>query len=125
MKSEAQKKATAKYREKGMRLTIEFFPGTEKELIDHINNQPKKATYIKQLIKDDIAKEYGEEWIWPNHLILVRSFLPYTKIEYLPLPKLPSHSIHFRDNIRRSTNSADDASKTHKLGNIYFRLFAV
>jgi hypothetical protein len=46
MKSEAQKKATAKYREKGMRLTIEFFPGTEKELIDHLNNQPKKATVI-------------------------------------------------------------------------------
>lgn len=56
MKSEAQKKATAKYREKGMRLTVEFFPGTDKELIDHINNQPKKATYIKQLIKDDITK---------------------------------------------------------------------
>ena len=54
MKTDAQKKATAKYREKGMRLTIEFFPGTEKELIDHINKQPKKATYIKQLIKDDI-----------------------------------------------------------------------
>ena len=56
IKSEAQKKATAKYREKGMRLTIEFFPGTEKELIEHINQQPKKATYIKQLIKDDINK---------------------------------------------------------------------
>lgn len=63
IKSEAQKKATAKYREKGMRLTIEFFPGTEKELIDHINNQPKKATYIKQLIKNDIIstkEEFGK-----------------------------------------------------------------
>lgn len=40
-----------------MRLTIEFFSGTEMELIEHINKQPKKATYIKQLIKEDIEKE--------------------------------------------------------------------
>lgn len=57
IKTDAQKKAIAKYREKGLRLSIEFFAGTEKDLIEHMNKQPKKATYIKQLIREDLERK--------------------------------------------------------------------
>lgn len=53
--TEAQKRAKAKYQQKVTRITIDFYP-TEADLIDHINKQPKKQTYIKQLIRDDIEK---------------------------------------------------------------------
>ena len=53
--SEAQKRARKKYQKKIKRLTIDFFP-TEKSLVDKINEQPKKQTYIKDLIRLDIEK---------------------------------------------------------------------
>lgn len=51
------KKLTPKqrYRKKLVRITIDFYP-TEKELIDKINEQPKKQTYIKDLIRKDIER---------------------------------------------------------------------
>ena len=55
MTSEAQKKAVKKYKEKVKRMTIEFYP-SEIELYDHIQQQPKKQTYIKDLIRKDIQK---------------------------------------------------------------------
>lgn len=55
MASEAQKKAIKKYREKLNRITIDFSPA-EAELWEHIQNQPKKQTYIKDLIRADIEK---------------------------------------------------------------------
>ena len=36
--------------------TIDLYP-SEQELIDHINKQPKKYTYIKNLIRQDIEKD--------------------------------------------------------------------
>ena len=54
--TEAQKRAKKKYQYKITRLTIDFYP-TEKELIYKINEQPKKQTYIKDLIREDIAKK--------------------------------------------------------------------
>lgn len=59
MKTEAQKRATAKYRKKGKRLTVEFYHGTEADLIAHIEKQPVKGAYIKSLIKADMEKGRG------------------------------------------------------------------
>lgn len=53
--SEAQKKAIKKYKEKMKRITIEFYP-SEMELYDHIQQQPKKQTYVKDLIRADLNK---------------------------------------------------------------------
>lgn len=51
--SEAQLKAIKKYREKLNRLTLNFSPA-ETDLWDHIQSQPKKQTYIKDLIRKDM-----------------------------------------------------------------------
>lgn len=53
--TEAQKRAKKKYQKKTTRLIIDFYP-TEKPLIDKINEQPQKQTYIKNLIRADIEK---------------------------------------------------------------------
>lgn len=55
MASEAQLKAVKKYKEKVKRITVEFHP-TELQMWEHIQNQPKKQTYIKDLIRADIEK---------------------------------------------------------------------
>lgn len=55
MASEAQRKAVKKYKEKVNRITIDFSPA-EAELWEHIQKQPKKQTYIKDLIRADIEK---------------------------------------------------------------------
>ena len=54
--SEAQLKAVAKYKQKVKRITIDFYPADE-EVWQHIQNQPKKQTYIKDLIRKDIKGE--------------------------------------------------------------------
>ena len=52
--SEAQLKAVQKYKqEKVKRITIDFYPA-ETVLWEHIQNQPKKQTYIKALIRADM-----------------------------------------------------------------------
>lgn len=53
--SEAQLRAVKKYKEKVKKITIEFAP-TETDMWEHIQNQPKKSTYIKNLIRADIEK---------------------------------------------------------------------
>lgn len=55
MTSESQLKAVKKYKEKVKRITIEFHP-TESKMWEHIQSQPKKQTYIKDLIRADIEK---------------------------------------------------------------------
>ena len=55
MTTEAQKKAKKKYLDKGKRMTVDFYP-SDADLIDHINRQPKKQTYIKDLIRADMEK---------------------------------------------------------------------
>ncbi len=54
-KYESTKRAKAKYRKKCKQLLIEFYP-TETALIEHIQKQPQKQTYIKNLIRADIEK---------------------------------------------------------------------
>lgn len=56
MTSDAQKKAVKKYKEKVKRMTIDFAP-TELDLVNHIEKQPKKQTYIKNLIRADMQNE--------------------------------------------------------------------
>jgi hypothetical protein len=53
--SEAQKRAMKEYRKKLNRMTLEFSPA-ESELWEHLQNQPNKRTYIKDLIRADMAK---------------------------------------------------------------------
>jgi hypothetical protein len=55
MATEAQRKAVRKYREKTNKLQLEFSPA-EEALWNHIQSQPKKQTYIKDLIRADMAK---------------------------------------------------------------------
>lgn len=54
--SDAQKKAVKKYKAKVKRMTIDFAP-TELDLFYHIDKQPKKQTYIKNLIRADMQNE--------------------------------------------------------------------
>lgn len=56
MASEAQRKAVKKYKEKLSRITIDFSPA-EQEMWQHIQSQPKKQTYIKDLIRKDMKGE--------------------------------------------------------------------
>lgn len=53
MTSEAQKNAVKKYKEKVKRLTIDFHP-SELDLYNHLCQQAKKQTYIKNLIRRDM-----------------------------------------------------------------------
>lgn len=55
MVSEAQLKASKKYKKKVNRITVDFYP-TEDDLWAHLNIQEKKQTYIKNLIRDDMEK---------------------------------------------------------------------
>lgn len=55
MASDAQRKAVKKYKEKVKRITVDFSPA-ELELWDHIQQQDKKQTYIKNLIKADMER---------------------------------------------------------------------
>lgn len=52
---ESQRRAVAKYKKKTSRFCIDFAP-TEADLYAHIQSQPKKQTYIKDLIRADIEK---------------------------------------------------------------------
>lgn len=54
--TEAQKKAKKKYKKKIKRFSLDFCP-TEYYLLEHIKKQPKMQTYIKDLIRKDIAGE--------------------------------------------------------------------
>lgn len=51
--SDAHLRAVQKYKQKVKRITIEFHP-TEEDLWNHIQQQPKKQTYIKDLIRKDM-----------------------------------------------------------------------
>lgn len=55
MASESQRKAVKKYKEKLNRITIDFSPAEEK-MWQHIQQQEKKQTYIKNLIRADMER---------------------------------------------------------------------
>ena len=55
--TEARLKANKKYKQaKVKRFTLDFSPA-DMELLEHINKQDKKQTYIKNLIRADMKKE--------------------------------------------------------------------
>lgn len=54
--SESQKRADQKYKEKIKRIYIELYP-SDSDVIEHLDKQGKKQTYIKNLIREDMAKE--------------------------------------------------------------------
>lgn len=56
MSTEAQRKAVKKYKQKVNRITVDFSPA-EAELWYHVQQQDKKQTYIKALIRADMEKE--------------------------------------------------------------------
>ena len=53
--SDAQMRAVQKYRQKVKRITLDIYP-TEEDLWNHLQSQPKKQTYIKDLIRADMEK---------------------------------------------------------------------
>lgn len=54
--SDAQKRATAKYvKERTHQFLVRFFPADE-ELWAHLQRQPRKAEYIKKLIREDMGR---------------------------------------------------------------------
>lgn len=58
MSSEAQRRAVQNYKKKLKRITLDFSPA-ETDLWDHIQQQEKKQTYIKSLIREDMKKDRG------------------------------------------------------------------
>lgn len=57
--TEAQKKAKKKYLGKVKRIMVELYP-TESDLIRHIEKQPNKQGYIKELVRRDMNLLYSE-----------------------------------------------------------------
>lgn len=55
MASEAQRKAKQKYRDKGKRMSLDFYP-SEADLIAQVEKQPNKQGYIKGLIRADMER---------------------------------------------------------------------
>lgn len=55
MKTEAQKRANEKYRQKCKTVQIVLYP-TDKDIEEKLNSVESKATYIKKLIRQDINK---------------------------------------------------------------------
>ena len=53
--SEAQLRAIKNYKKKINRICIDFSPA-EEAMWEHIQSQPKKQTYIKDLIRADMEK---------------------------------------------------------------------
>ncbi len=56
MTSDAQIRAVTKYKQKVKRFSVYFCP-TELELWEHLQAQPRKQTYIKELIRRDIESK--------------------------------------------------------------------
>lgn len=55
--SEAQKRANAKYNKEKMIQRVVRFSPNERDLLEHLDAQPNKAGYIKQLIREDIKRQ--------------------------------------------------------------------
>ena len=55
--TEAQKKANARYQKKSTKnISIRFMP-SDSALLEWLDNQPNKAGYIKQLIREDMMRQ--------------------------------------------------------------------
>ena len=54
MVSDAQKKASDKYRKEKMRQKVVRFSPNEMDLYEHLQKQPNQMGYIKELIRKDM-----------------------------------------------------------------------
>ena len=55
--NDAKRKANKKYKAANVsRVMVEFYP-TDADLLEHINSQPNKQGYIKDLIRKDMKGE--------------------------------------------------------------------
>lgn len=52
----AKQRAKKKYQAKVKRFTVDFYP-TEQALYEHLQKQPNKQGYIKQLIISDLKNQ--------------------------------------------------------------------
>ncbi len=52
---ESRKRAKKTYQPKVKRFTVDFYP-TEADIYELLQSQPKKQTYIKDLIRADLEK---------------------------------------------------------------------
>lgn len=57
--SEAQKRASAKYNKANIKQRVVNFSPHELDLLEHLDAQPNKSGYIKQLIKADMEAKRG------------------------------------------------------------------
>lgn len=59
MVTEAQKRANAKYmKENTHSYTLAFFP-KDQDIWEHLSAQPKKAEYLRALIRADMERSQG------------------------------------------------------------------
>ena len=62
MKTEAQKRATLKYDEKyAKQVALKLNTKTDADIFCRLDEVGNKQGYIKQLIRDDIKKVYGDK----------------------------------------------------------------
>ena len=60
MVTEAQKRASERYRKKSVKqLSVRFFPA-DMELYEHAKAQPNTMGYIKRLIREDMERQARE-----------------------------------------------------------------
>lgn len=52
--TEAQRRAKNNYRKKCYRLTLEFYPGTDIEVIDYLKSRSDAATHVKNLVRSHV-----------------------------------------------------------------------
>lgn len=55
MASDSQRRAKKKYKAKIKREVVEFYPG-DADIYNHLLSKKKKQTYIKNLIRADMAR---------------------------------------------------------------------
>lgn len=56
MATDAQKRANKKYKQNVKRFTVDF-PPSDAALWEWLEQQPKKQTYIKELIRADMERQ--------------------------------------------------------------------
>lgn len=59
--TDAQKRATAKYRKSKMKSVTVAFGPSERNLLDHLDTVPNKAGYIKDLIRADMERQRSDD----------------------------------------------------------------
>ena len=59
MPTDAQRRATAKYKRENIRTKTISFSRSEFELLDWIREQPNQNAYLKRLVREDMERRTG------------------------------------------------------------------